>query len=126
MRISPYVKNPIQRKFLDIVEFWASSKIDERLINPNNTTLDLRAAMEARGLIVELKAYTAVLYHPDLSVKYPENWWQAFKEQYFPKWALQKWPVKYTIKTFRAVEFHPEIYLEKGKRPEILLQKMEW
>jgi hypothetical protein len=25
----------------------------------------------------------------------PENWWEAFKERWFFKWMLRRWPVKY-------------------------------
>lgn len=24
----------------------------------------------------------------------PADWWQAFKERWFPKWALKRWPVR--------------------------------
>jgi len=26
----------------------------------------------------------------------PETWWDHFKKTHFPKWALEKWPVRYT------------------------------
>lgn len=28
--------------------------------------------------------------------KYPDSWWQAFKERYFPRWLLKRCPVRYT------------------------------
>ena len=27
--------------------------------------------------------------------EYPEDWWQAIKERWFPKWLLRRYPVKY-------------------------------
>ena len=30
------------------------------------------------------------------AVKYPEDWWQAFKERWFPKWLLKKFPIEWT------------------------------
>jgi len=36
--------------------------------------------------------------------KYPKSWWQMFKQQYFPKWLLKKFPVK-TKKDTRLVTF---------------------
>lgn len=30
------------------------------------------------------------------TVKYPSDWRQAFKERWYPKWLLKKYPVKYT------------------------------
>lgn len=29
------------------------------------------------------------------AVKYPADWWQAFKARWFPTWALLRWPVLY-------------------------------
>ncbi len=29
--------------------------------------------------------------------EYPENWWEAFKLRFFPKFLLKKYPVKYTV-----------------------------
>jgi hypothetical protein len=31
----------------------------------------------------------------ELYVKYPMDWWEAFKERWFSKWLLVKYPVKY-------------------------------
>lgn len=27
-------------------------------------------------------------------VTYPEDWWQAFKQRWLPRWALRRWPVR--------------------------------
>lgn len=32
-----------------------------------------------------------------IKVSFPESWWQMFKKQYFPKWALKRWPVKEVV-----------------------------
>jgi len=40
-------------------------------------------------------------------VKYPSNWWQAFKERWLPKWLRRRFPVEYTT---LAVEYKlPEL-----------------
>jgi nuclear transport factor 2 (NTF2) superfamily protein len=31
-----------------------------------------------------------------ISVRFPADWWEAFKERWFPKWARDRWPVKWT------------------------------
>lgn len=32
-------------------------------------------------------------------VSYPATWWQAFKQRFFPRWALKRWPVQLTTVT---------------------------
>lgn len=53
--------------------------------------------------------------------KKPSTWWQHFKEANFPKWLLEKFPVKYTIETQQRVvaldrtwEF-PNAYVPESK-----------
>jgi hypothetical protein len=37
----------------------------------------------------------------EISVSYPADWWQAFKDRWFPTWAKKRWPVE--MKTERLV-----------------------
>lgn len=51
---------------------------------------------------------TARIANKDLgSFKYPENWWEAVKERWAPKWFLKKYPVSYTVYTGKV--FYPSI-----------------
>ena len=47
-----------------------------------------------------------------VTVKYPDGWWNAFKAQYFPDWALKTFPVKYVTKSetviFTAYMLYPK------------------
>lgn len=56
---------------------------------------------------------------------YPADWWQAFKERWFPAWLLRRYPVKLKIMRLTARAVYPEvsvpherhrIYLEKRMR----------
>ena len=55
-----------------------------------------------------------------VSVEYPETWWHAFKEQYFPAWLKKRYPIKYKTKsetvTFTAYNLYP-------KFPEIMPER---
>lgn len=37
----------------------------------------------------------------------PANWWQHFRERWFPKWWLARWPVRYK---FTDIEIHKHYY----------------
>ena len=41
----------------------------------------------------------------DIEEKWPSDWWQAFKDRWFPKWALRRWPVHYLF-----VSCHKQIW----------------
>ena len=40
-------------------------------------------------------------------VKYPRNWWQAFKERFFPGWVLKRWPVEYHNVVLDVMAIYP-------------------
>jgi hypothetical protein len=42
--------------------------------------------------------------------RYPSDWKQAFKERWFPKWLLKKYPVKYDVLIPKAL--YPDISLK--------------
>ena len=40
-------------------------------------------------------------------VRYPADWWQAVKARWFPEWAKQRWPVRYTVEVMEARALYP-------------------
>lgn len=40
-------------------------------------------------------------------IQYPQDWWQAFKERWFPKCLLKKYPVIYTHIVMEAKAIYP-------------------
>ena len=50
-----------------------------------------------RSMIIELRGYVVGMPKETLSIhkKWPSDWWQAFKERWFPTWAQRRWPVVY-------------------------------
>ena len=43
------------------------------------------------------------------TIKYPRDWWQAFKQRWFPEWALKRWPVMNTTLHISAAILYPGI-----------------
>uniref|UniRef100_A0A6M3K119 Uncharacterized protein n=1 Tax=viral metagenome TaxID=1070528 RepID=A0A6M3K119_9ZZZZ len=68
-------------------------------------------------IILTIKAYVLADNFKHYERKWPKDWWQAFKERWFPKWILHKWPVVYNelIVDVRALypEYRPKIPKEK-------------
>lgn len=52
--------------------------------------------------------------------KYPSNWKESFKERWFPKWLLSKYPVVYTVKTFEVKATYPDLNIQ-GNAPVLRL-----
>jgi len=43
----------------------------------------------------------------DRIIKHPTDWKEAFKEKWFPKWVLKKYPVKYRV--YDALTIYPTL-----------------
>jgi hypothetical protein len=60
---------------------------------------DIRQRMQddVRAMITEIDTYVLGMPLERIEVhrKYPRDWWQAFKERWFPAWAIRRWPVAY-------------------------------
>lgn len=46
-----------------------------------------------------------------LTIKVVSSWWQFFKKQYFPRWLLKWFPVKYETARFSAKALYPKLAL---------------
>jgi len=72
-----------------------------------NATLESWSDPIIQGLQLELKSYFLRSPHPaqKITIHAPADWWQHFKERWFPNWLEQKFPVRYGIPT--PYEFGP-------------------
>lgn len=59
-------------------------------------------------------------------VTYPLNWKEAFKERWFPKWILKRYPVQYKEIELSIAEVYPNISeCPRNERPVCLFLKKE-
>lgn len=54
---------------------------------------------QKRAMVAELTAYVARMEVERIQFKrqWPADWWQAFKERWFPKWLKDRFPVRYEV-----------------------------
>lgn len=105
---------------LEKVKFAIQGKITHlALVSSQNVELTIKRF--AHDLAVRLEAFIAKqqLEYPvvEFVCRYPKTWWQAFKQRFFPLWALKKWPVKLiTIKEthcFNVSALYPQLAFPK-------------
>ena len=70
-------------------------------------------ADEITGMII-LQVHGYVWAQSLCDYKHPENWKEALKERWFPKWLLKRFPVKYAVLDIK------EIYPDYRIAPEVL------
>lgn len=71
----------------------------KELENLHGLEVDCFINHTVKELVVKLHAYTVGSHMRNIHVDHscPENWWEAFKERWFPDWILRRWPLKYKV-----------------------------
>jgi len=45
----------------------------------------------------------------EVKAEYPADWWEAFKERWFPAWAKKRWSVRWVRVRLEAKELYPKL-----------------
>lgn len=109
-------------KKLEIFKYNLQQKIDKKLLH--NYKLDIVEDTVADYIITKIKIQ--LLGERLKPIQFPKNWWEMFKQQYFSKFLLKKFPVKYKIYNFTDIRLiYPEIKIPKNSIIHILNSKGE-
>jgi len=73
-------------------------------------TLESHVSAAEENVMISLSSYIIGLEDHEIKIheRWPADWWQAFRERWFPSWILARFPVKYVVidieqKIYRAV-----------------------
>ena len=61
----------------------------------------------------------------EITVRHPADWWQSFKEHWFPGWILKLYPVHYHTIHIQASAFNHkvhEVLQQKGWAPALIMR----
>lgn len=58
-------------------------------------------------------------------IKYPLDWWEAFKARWFPAWLLERYPVLYRVHEFEVKATYPDLNIQ-NHQPVLRLLKHEY
>ena len=101
-------------------------KLSSRLIIPNHQLMDMEINEyldhTSDCFVSQLNAYFAsrkTVRHTTNRIKIHATWFDMFKEKYFPKWILKKYPVKFNefayTETTNITKICPHIPLGKDQ-----------
>lgn len=70
--------------------------------------VDVEVERFAEYIAFQVRGYVLSEEHQSATVKHPSDWWQSFKERWFAKWMLKRWPVEYTTHRFDMRTLYPD------------------
>ena len=105
-------------KKLDLAwrHFYVNAAFDKRYL----TNAELHPIIVPQTMEIAVAQITVFIAGERVKeIRYPLDWWQAFKERWFPKWLLKWKPVVYH--TWKIDFLYPELKLRGEAHPEIAI-----
>jgi len=69
--------------------------------------IDILSARFTNQVVFHIKGFLWGEKLPTKTIRYPSDWWQAFKARWFPEWLLKRYPAKYTTQHITASIIYP-------------------
>ena len=107
--MTEYTEVPYKEMELERMRIGMEAALSPELLDAN---INLRYDWVTDYIITQVRGYiwSEQLEHHE--VRYPSDWWQAFKERWFKLWMLEKWPVKYKIHSIDLKAVFPSLKIE--------------
>jgi hypothetical protein len=92
---------------LTVVNFGIRRAIAESMLL-SGASVDVVVRREAGIILAMVKARILAEEVDSRTVIYPKDWWEAFKERWFPVWLQRRYPVKKKIIEYRTMLAYPQ------------------
>lgn len=112
---------PLRDLILERLKFHALYQIPFQ-----NAQVDIMRAMNVDEFIARIAWESAGIRQLVIDESFPSTWADAFRERWFPEWALKRWPVVWHRIRINKMTVFPEIKLpEKCGRFFVLTEMQE-
>lgn len=103
---------------LERLEYNIDELIDGELLSSMDVGLNKKFFLEkrARDMVIRLRAYVMAEETNKQIIRYPADWWEAFKERWFGKWLKSKIGVKYKEIEVKAYATYPKLQIAFPKQ----------
>lgn len=89
-----------------LIHTYLDERLGEDIVGDRTVMVDV---LEGIGLEVRIRQEILGKVMAQKSFSYPEDWWQALKARFAPKWFLARWPVEVTTIIWTARELYPKV-----------------
>jgi hypothetical protein len=104
------VNSVVRTVLLEKFEIQFSRKIHPSIIEQARFNIQKEAL--TGDILYQFSTFMAGDTLEDVHIEYPLDWKQSFKERWFPKWYLRRWPTRMKHIHITARAFYPKIQLQ--------------
>lgn len=114
---------------LEKIKIALTQRISNRLLDPQILFSEDRAFVH-NAVDMQVEGYIWGERGKSETIKYPATWRDAFKERWFPKWLLARYPVQYRIHEISTTTLYPNFKISMPRDTHVLkyqtLERVEW
>ncbi len=99
----------LKRVRFEIERFCAQQQFDPREMSRNAEMSAHFVDEMSRMMVLKLMTKIATKKFDMKGVRFPADWWESFKNRWFPRWALKRWPVQWTQVELTGSAYYPDI-----------------
>jgi len=97
-----------------VVMSYLDSRLAQFAIDPKvEIVSQVEWAAESIAIRIEQQVFGREVQRQEC--EWPRDWWQAFKERWYPAWAKRRWPVEYERYVITARELYPQMALPSDR-----------
>jgi hypothetical protein len=112
----------IEQVVLEKFRLYNRYYLDGNTLLKNEVDVHVVSDHLADRMVVGFHTYIASLQLDEIKVTYPINWYEAFKERWFPAWLLKKYPVIYKNVKLEAKALYPNVIIPRQDRIVVMLK----
>lgn len=101
------------------LRFCARGVVSDAVLEDYALHSEYSHILEGLVLTVERRVWARQI--DEQEIKYPATWWDAFKERWYPAWALLRWPAQHRCHSWKAYHTYPGLLI-KGQSPTLHIQ----
>ena len=112
----------VERIVLELEQVGVTRAVSQRLLR-EAVSIESYIEPMTQKMVVSVIARVAMERLAVETVTYPEDWWQAFRARWAPRWWLKRRPVRYTVVRIEARAYYPKVSMpEHG--PRVALERL--
>lgn len=92
---------------LTVVKMGLTRAISESLLL-SGASVDVHVKREAGIILAIIQARILAETVDEKKVVYPADWWEAFKDRWFPAWLKNRYPVKNKVVVYKTKLAYPQ------------------
>lgn len=113
-----FKQNDVNELQLEIFRAAAERVLSSRNLQEMGAGFNFNYAVDIlENLVIHFTRDIASWKVCDQEIRYPKDWWQAFKERWFPRWLRRKFPVRWTTWSSKASILWPDIVIPNSGEP---------